>query len=62
MIKAQILPSRFSRHLQGNFVFRILSLEYALGSSNTKLKLLVMLIIFFVLLFGFGSQGPMGLM
>ena len=45
VIKAQIMPSHFRRHLQGNFVFRILSLEYALGSSNTKLKLLVILII-----------------
>ena len=60
LIKAQILPSHFSRHLQGHFFCRKLSLKYAFGSSNTKLKLLVILVI--ILLFGFGPQGPMGLM
>ena len=44
----------------GLFFFRKLSLEYAFGSSSTKLKLLVILVIF--LSFGFGPQGPMGLM
>ena len=58
LIKAQILPSHFSRHLQGHFFFRKLSLKYAFGSSNTKLKLLVILVI--ILLFGFGPQGLMG--
>ena len=58
--KAQILPSHFSGHLQGIFFFRKLSLEYAFGSSNTKLKLLVILVI--ILLFGFEPQDPMGLM
>ena len=43
--KAQILPSHFSGHLQGIFFFRKLSLEYAFGSSNTKLKLLIVLVI-----------------
>ena len=47
-------------HLQGHFFFCKLSLEYAFGSSNTRLKLLVILVI--ILLFGFGPQGPMGLM
>ena len=60
MIKAQILSSHFSRHLQGHFFFRKLSLKYAFGSSNTKLKLLVILVI--ILLFGCGPQGPIGLM
>ena len=59
MIKARILSSHFSRHLQGHFFFRNLSLEYAFGSSNTKLKLLVILVI---LLFGLGPQSPIGLM
>ena len=54
--KVQILPSHFSRHLQGHFCFRKLSMEYAFGSSNTKLKPLVILVI--ILLFGFGPQGP----
>ena len=57
MIKAQILPSHFSRHLPGYFFFCKLCLEYAF---NTKLKLLVILVI--ILLFGFGPQGPMGFM
>ena len=35
-------------------------MEYAFGSSNTMLKQLV--ILFIILLFGFGSQGPMRLM
>ena len=60
LIKAQILSSHFIRHLQEHFFFRKLSWEYAFGSSNTKLKLLVILVI--ILLFGFGPQGPMGLM
>ena len=60
MIKAQILPSHFSKHLQGHFFFRKLYLKYAFGSSNTKLKLLVILVL--ILLFGFGHQGPVGLM
>ena len=34
-------------------------MEYAFGSSNTKLKLLVILVI---LLFGLGPQSPVGLM
>ena len=54
--KVQVLPSPFSRHLQGHFFFRKLSMEYAFGSSNTKLKPLVILVI--ILLFGFGPQGP----
>ena len=44
LIKAEILPSHFTRHLQGHFFFRKLSLKYAFGSSNTKLKLLVILV------------------
>ena len=60
LIKAQILPSHFSNYLQGHFFCRKLSLEYAFGSSNTKLKLLVILVT--ILLFGFGPQDPMGLM
>ena len=35
-------------------------MEYTLGSSNTKLKLLVILVIIF--LFSRGPQGPIGLM
>ena len=60
LIKAQILPSHFSRHLQLHFFFRELSLEYAFSSSHTKLKLLVILVI--ILLFGFEPLGPIGLM
>ena len=60
LIKAQILPSHFIRHLQGHFFFRKLSLKYAFGSSDTKLKLLVILVT--ILSFGFGLQGLMGLM
>ena len=41
-------------------MFRKLSLEHAFGSSNTKLKLLVILVI--ILLIDFGPQIPMGLM
>ena len=51
MIKSQILPSHFSMHLQGHFFLLKLSLEYAFGGSNTKLKLLILLVI--ILLFGF---------
>ena len=57
LIKAQILSSHFIRHLQGHFFFRKFSFQYAFGSCNTKLKLFVI-----ILLFGFGPQGPMGLM
>ena len=60
MIKAQILHSHFSRHFQAYFFFRKLSLEYAFGSSKTKLELLVRLVL--ILLFGFGPQDPTGLM
>ena len=60
LIKAQILPSHFSRHLQGHFFFRKLSFEYAFGSFNTKLELLVILVI--ILVFGFGPPGTMKLM
>ena len=60
MIKAQILPSNFSRHLQGHSLFRKFSLEYTFGSSDTKHKLLVLFLI--ISLFGSGPQGPMGLM
>ena len=60
MIKTQILPPHFSSHLQRHFFFRKFSLEYTLGSSNTKLKLLVILVIIF--LFSRGPQGPIGLM
>ena len=60
LIKAQILPSHFIRHLQEHFFFRKLSWEYAFGSSSTKFKLLVILVI--ISLFGFGPQGPMGFM
>ena len=35
----------------GLFFFRKLSLEYAFGSSSTKLKLLVILVIFFIIWF-----------
>ena len=38
-------------HLQGHFFLLKLSLEYAFGGSNTKLKLLILLVI--ILLFGF---------
>ena len=38
-------------HLQGHFFLLKLSLEYAVGGSNTKLKLLILLVI--ILLFGF---------
>ena len=51
LIKAQILPLRFSRHLQGHFFFRKLSLKHAFGNSNTKLKLLVILVIIFIIWF-----------
>ena len=60
LIKAQILPSHFIRHFQGHIFFRKWSLEYAFGSSNTKLKILVIHVI--ISLFGVGPQGPMGLM
>ena len=59
LIKAHNLPSHFSGHLQELFFFHKLSLEYAFDSSNTKLKLLVILAI--LLLFGFGPQVPMRL-
>ena len=58
-IKSRISPSHFNRYLQVHFFSRNLSLEYAFGSSNTKLKLLVILVI---LLFGLGPQSPIGLM
>ena len=48
------MPSHFTRHLQGHIFFRKLPLEYAFGSSNTKLKLLIILVI--ILLFCFGPQ------
>ena len=57
--RAPIFPSHFSRHLQGHFLFRKLCLECTFGSSKIKLKLLVILVI--ILLFGFGHQGPLGL-
>ena len=60
MIKIQILPPHFSSHLQRHFFFCKFCLKYTLGSSNTKLKLLVILVI--ILLFGCGPQGPIGLM
>ena len=60
MIKTKIVPSHSSNHLQGHFFFLKFSLEYAFDSSNTMLKVLV--ILFIILLFGFGPQGPMGLM
>ena len=50
MTKAQILSSHFSRHLQGHFFFRRLSLEYAFGSSNTNLRVLAILVIIMYLL------------
>ena len=57
LIKAQILPSHFSRHLQGHFFCRKLSLKYAFGSSNTKLKLLfILVIIFYYLVLDFKAQ------
>ena len=60
LTKTEILPSHSSRHLQRRFVFCKSSLEYAFDNSNTMLKLLV--ILFIILLFGFGPQSPMGLM
>ena len=46
--------------MQRHFFFRKFCLKYTLGSSNTKLKLLVILVIIF--LFSRGPQGPIGLM
>ena len=54
------MPSHLSRHLQRHFFLPKLLLEYVFYSSNTMLKLLVILLI--ILLFSFGSQKPMGLM
>ena len=60
LIKAQILPSHFSRHLQGHFFFRKLSLKHALVILTQSSSYWLYLLLF--LLFGFGPQGPMGSM
>ena len=46
-------------HLQEHFFFRKFSLKFFFDSSNTIPELLVTL--FIILLFGLGSQSPMGL-